>query len=90
LQVPLFGVPLPRHAVWFGGLVLYGGANGFYAMSLVYAPLSLLAGVFTTLLVFNLGELSEEKGGCPGWGVKIAKNRVAPRCGHVFVSAETP
>ena len=33
---------------------MYGGANGFYAVSLGYGPLSLLAGVFTTLLVFNL------------------------------------
>jgi len=61
-QVPLLGALLPRHAVWFGGLVLYGGANGFYAMSLLYAPLSLLAGVFTTLLVFNLGETIKKRG----------------------------
>ena len=53
-MVPLFGTRLPRNVVWFGGLVLYGGANGFYATSLLYGPLSLLAGVFTTLLVFNM------------------------------------
>jgi drug/metabolite transporter (DMT)-like permease len=53
-KIPLFGVMWSRHLVWFSGLVLYGGANGFYAMSLLYGPLSLLAGVFTTLLIFNL------------------------------------
>jgi drug/metabolite transporter (DMT)-like permease len=52
--VPLFGFFMPRNLVWFGGLVLYGGANGFYAVALLYGPLSLLAGIFTTLLIFNL------------------------------------
>jgi len=53
-KVPLFGFLVPRFAVWFSGLVCYGGANGLYAASLSYGPLSLLAGVFTSLLVWNL------------------------------------
>jgi hypothetical protein len=53
-EVPFCGLKLSRDAVWFAGLVIYGGANGFYAASLLYGPLSLLAGVFTTLLVFNM------------------------------------
>jgi hypothetical protein len=53
-KVPLFGVQYNSTAVWFFGLILYGGANGLYAMALLYGPLSLLAGCFTTLLIFNL------------------------------------
>lgn len=53
-MVPLCGFNFPRNIVWFVGLVTYGIANGFYAMSLLFGPLSLLAGVFTTLLVFNM------------------------------------
>jgi NADH:ubiquinone oxidoreductase subunit 6 (subunit J) len=53
-KVSVFGSHYNRNVVWFGGLILYGGANGFYAMSLLYGPLSLLAGCFTTLLIFNL------------------------------------
>lgn len=54
-KIPLCGTALPRFSVWFIGLVIYGIANGFYAFSLSYGPLSLLACIFTTLLVFNLG-----------------------------------
>jgi len=53
-NVPFFGLLLSRDIVWFVGLVIYGAANGFYAASLLHGPLSLLAGVFTTLLVFNM------------------------------------
>jgi drug/metabolite transporter (DMT)-like permease len=53
-SVPIFGVHVPRNIAWFLGLVLYGGANGFYAVALMHGPLSLLAGIFTTLLIFNL------------------------------------
>lgn len=53
-RVPLCGTHLPRNIVWFIGLVIYGVANGFYAISLMYGPLLLLADVFTTLLVFNM------------------------------------
>jgi len=53
-KVPLFKVQYNSTGVWVFGLILYGGANGLYAMALLYGPLSLLAGCFTTLLVFNL------------------------------------
>lgn len=53
-NVPFCGSTLPRNIVWFIGLVIYGIANGFYAFSLLFGPLSLLAGIFTTLLIFNL------------------------------------
>jgi|AntAceMinimDraft_5_1070358.scaffolds.fasta_scaffold138648_2 hypothetical protein len=53
-SVPLLGFAAPRNAVWILGLFIYGAANGFYAFSLLYGPLSLLAGVFTTLLIFNM------------------------------------
>jgi len=53
-SIPLFGMAMPRNAVWVLGLLIYGAANGFYAMSLLNGPLSLLAGVFTTLLIFNM------------------------------------
>jgi hypothetical protein len=52
--VPMAGLNLPRNGVWFIGLVIYGVANGLYAFSLLFGPLSLLAGVFTTLLIFNM------------------------------------
>ena len=47
-------VKLPRPAMWFLGLVIYGVANGLYATSLNFAPLSLVASLFTLLLVWNL------------------------------------
>lgn len=53
-RVPFMGLKLPRLVVWFAGLVAYGTANGFYATALNFGPLSLLACVFTLLLVFNL------------------------------------
>ncbi|CAE8731968.1 unnamed protein product [Polarella glacialis] len=53
-RVPLFGVRWPRLLVWFLGLVVYGVANAFYAMALPMGPFSLLAAVFTTLLIFNM------------------------------------
>lgn len=53
-KIPFCSVMLHKNTVWFCGLVLYGVANGLYASSLLYGPLSLLAGIFTTLLVFNM------------------------------------
>ena len=55
-KVPfIFGNTLPRNLVWFFGLVLYGAANGFYALALLYGPLSLLAGL---VLVERIATLS--------------------------------
>jgi hypothetical protein len=45
---------MSRPMLWFVGLVVYGIANGLYATSLMYAPLSLVASLFTLLLVWNL------------------------------------
>eukprot|EP00961_Rhodomonas_salina_P233699 3158269-Rhodomonas_salina.1 len=53
-QVPILGCALPRNFVWFIGLVIYGIANGLYAVAQLFGPLSLLAGVFTTLLIWNM------------------------------------
>lgn len=52
--VPVGPFKLPRLLAWFIGLVIYGAANGFYAAALGFGPLSLLAGVYSTLLVFNM------------------------------------
>jgi len=59
LKVPppvpfLFGSELPQFWVWFIGLMIYWVANGLFAASLIFAPLALLGGIFTTLLVWNL------------------------------------
>lgn len=53
-RVPLCGLRLPRLVAWFIGILVYAAANGFYAAALNFGPLSLLAGIFTTLLVFNM------------------------------------
>lgn len=53
-KVPVGPFMLPRLVAWFIGLISYGAANGFYAAALNFGPLSLLAGVFSTLLVFNM------------------------------------
>jgi len=45
---------LPQFWVWLVGLLIYFAANGVYAFSLLFAPLSLIAGIFTTLLFWNL------------------------------------
>jgi len=52
--VPFLGYKLPPFWVWLAGLLIYFAANGVYAVSLLFAPLSLLAGIFTTLLLWNL------------------------------------
>jgi len=52
--VPFIKYKLPQFWVWLAGLLIYFVANGVYACSLLFAPLSLLAGIFTTLLVWNL------------------------------------
>jgi len=52
--VPFLGWQLPSFWVWLVGLLIYFAANGLYAVSLSFAPLSLLAGIFTTLLLWNL------------------------------------
>ena len=53
-KVPLFFCRVPRPIVWFLGLVIYGAANGLYAAAVLLAPLSLVASLFTLLLVWNL------------------------------------
>lgn len=52
--VPFLSYELPQLWVWLAGLLIYFAANGIYALSLLFAPLSLLAGIFTTLLIWNL------------------------------------
>jgi len=52
--IPFLGWQLPTFWVWLVGLLIYFAANGVYAFSLLFAPLSLLAGMFTTLLLWNL------------------------------------
>lgn len=47
------GLQLSRNALWVAGLVGYGAANGLYVAALQYGPLSVMASVFTTLLIFN-------------------------------------
>ena len=51
--VVVCGVACPPNVLWFFGLVGYGAANGLYVAALRYAPLTLAASVFTSLLVFN-------------------------------------
>jgi len=53
-RVPFMGLKWPRLLLWLVGLLTYAAANGFYAAALNFGPLSLLACVFTLLLVFNL------------------------------------
>lgn len=53
-RIPVLCVNVPRDALWFVGLVLYGGANGLKVVALQFGPLSVLASIFTTVLVFNL------------------------------------
>ena len=43
-----------RMVVWFGGMILYGVANGFKVAAFNLGPLSVLGSVFSVLLVFNL------------------------------------
>ena len=45
---------LPRDLVWFFGLVIYGAANACKIVAQPYGPWSVLASVWTTLLVWNL------------------------------------
>lgn len=52
--IPCCGVRLPQNLVWFGGLVLYGAANGLKVVALQWGPLSVLSCIFTTVLVFNI------------------------------------
>lgn len=47
-------VSLTRFKTWFVGLIIYGVANGVYAVALIFGPLSVLGGIFTTLLVWNM------------------------------------
>lgn len=54
-EVPVLKMcKLPRPAVWFLGLIIYGAANGLYCVAQVCGPLSLISSFFTLLLVFNL------------------------------------
>jgi len=52
--VPVCGYEVHRLLAWALGLVFYALANGFYAVAQLFAPLSLLSGVFATLILFNL------------------------------------
>ena len=42
------------NVMWTFGVLVYAAGNGLYTAALVFGPLSLLGGIFTTLLVFNL------------------------------------
>ena len=53
-RVPLCSVKLPRNVVWVLGLLVYGAANGLNTAAQQMAPLSLLSGVFTLMIVFNM------------------------------------
>ena len=52
--IPKTKYKVSKTAVWVIGLVLYGAANGLYALSLLYGPLSLLAGVLYTYTLYTL------------------------------------
>ena len=53
-KVPYFCIRVSPNLLWGLGIVVYTVWNGLYTASLIFAPLSLLGGIFTTLLVFNL------------------------------------
>ena len=53
-KVPLLGIKWRRQRVWGVGIAVYTVGNGLYTAALIFGPLSLLGGVFTTLLAFNL------------------------------------
>mmetsp|Transcript_30337 Transcript_30337/g.79533 ORF Transcript_30337/g.79533 Transcript_30337/m.79533 type:complete len:341 (+) Transcript_30337:55-1077(+) len=53
-SVPVAGILVPRSALWFIGLVIYGCANAFKVIAFRFGPQSVLASVFSTLLIFNL------------------------------------
>ena len=46
---------VPRFVGWLMGLLLYGVASGLKVVGFNLGPFTVLASVFTTLLVFNLG-----------------------------------
>lgn len=52
--VSVAGIRVNKHLLWFGGLILYGIANGMKVLALQWGPLSVLSCIFTLVLVWNL------------------------------------
>ena len=50
-KVPVLSYQLPSNVVWFFGLVLYGGANGFYAVALQYG-ISIARYIYIYIYIF--------------------------------------
>jgi drug/metabolite transporter (DMT)-like permease len=79
---------VPRLVGWLMGLFLYGVASGLKIVGFNLGPFTVLASVFTTLLVFNLGFAH--------WllGETITRDKVASSClvllGAVISTAGTP
>ena len=53
-RVRLHGLEISKGTAWGLGIFVYAVGNGIYTVSLIFGPLSLLGGCFTTLLTFNL------------------------------------
>lgn len=53
-RVPFGRFQVRKNVLWFGGLLLYAAANGFKIVGFNLASMTVLASVFTSLLVFNL------------------------------------
>ena len=79
---------VPRLVGWLMGLLLYGVASGLKIVGFNLGPFTVLASVFTTLLVFNLAFAH--------WllGETITRDKVASAClvllGAVISTAGTP
>ena len=79
---------MPRLVGWLMGLLLYGVASGLKIVGFNLGPFTVLASVFTTLLVFNLGFAH--------WLLheSITRDKVASSClvllGAVISTAGTP
>ena len=79
---------VPRFVGWLMGLLLYGVASGLKVVGFNLGPFTVLASVFTTLLVFNLAFAR--------WllGETITRDKVASAClvllGAVISTAGTP
>ena len=50
IPLPLIRVKASRCCGWFIGLIMYGAANGLWAAALNFGPLSMLGGVFMTMV----------------------------------------
>ena len=79
---------VPRLVGWLMGLLLYGIASGLKIVGFNLGPFTVLASVFTTLLVFNLAFAH--------WllGETITRDKVTSSClvllGAVISTAGTP